>query len=143
VPSLRAKTILDFGCGPLGGVAQKLGDRVISYDPYVEEFSSEPWGKDFSVIHSSDVLEHMTWTEIKKFLCNAEKSSAEHIFLVISTRKAGKDLPNGANAHIMVKSGKWWLRNIGTELSSDFTPTYARNDRLRREVALCFHRDIG
>jgi len=60
VPSLRAKTILDFGCGPLGGVAQKLGERVISYDPYVEEFSSEPWGKDFSVIHSSDVLEHMT-----------------------------------------------------------------------------------
>src|SRR5215213_8430850 len=60
IPDLSNKTILDFGCGPRGGLAEFLGDqKVISYDPYIEAYSTLPWSRRFDVLFSSDVLEHL------------------------------------------------------------------------------------
>lgn len=141
IPDLASKTIIDYGCGPLGGLAQKLGDKVISYDPYVEKFSTPPWDKPADVVFSSDVLEHMTWPDIQEFLGQARRTTAEYIFLIVSTRRASKLLPNGSNAHLMVKPGEWWLKRVKRELGEAFRPIYARADLIRPEVILCFQRE--
>lgn len=140
VPDLRQKTILDYGCGPLGGLRQAFGDRVISYDPFVEAFSAPPWQKTFDVVFSSDVMEHIPVGEITALLDRINHSSAQYVFLNISTRRAHKPLPNRANAHLTIKPAQWWLETLSNALSPRFTATLAESDLLRDEGTFCFQR---
>jgi hypothetical protein len=140
VPELQSKVILDFGCGPRGGVAEHFGESVISFDPYVPQYSALPWNRKFDVVFSGDVLEHMRLREIQTFLTQIRESAARYVFLVISTRPAGKRLPNGANAHLTVKPSEWWTRKMQVGLSPDFELIYAKADVLRQDVAICFRR---
>ncbi len=143
VPELDAKRILDFGCGPNGGLAQELGDRVVSYDPYVPAFARTPWHAQFDVVFSSDVLEHLTFSEIREFFNNVNRSQARYVFLVISTRPAKKQLPNGANAHLTVKPYAWWLKTVHAQLGPRFRPTLAKYDVMRQTIALCFESSVS
>ncbi len=139
VPDLHDKTILDYGCGPLGGLQQHFGDRVIPYDPFVEKFSAPPWNKTFDVVFSSDVMEHVPVAEITALLDRINRSTASYVFLNISTRRAHKPLPNRANAHLTIKPAHWWLDTLSTALPR-FTPTLAEADLLRDEGTFCFQR---
>ena len=140
IPDIADKTVLDFGCGPLGGLAARLGDKVISYDPFVQKFSTPPWDRRFDGVFSSDVLEHMTSRQIDEFLTRVATARPEFVFLNVSTRPAFKNLPNGANAHLTVKPGEWWLPYAGGKLGPDYTPLLAQVDLLSNEVTLCFRR---
>ncbi len=141
VPNLASKRILDYGCGPRGGLAEEFGENVISHDPYVERYAALPWQQKFDVVFSSDVLEHMPLLECSQFLQRVRTSQAEHVFLVISTRRASKRLPNGANAHLTVKSADWWLSFLQDGLSAEFTPTLALSNLLRQVAVCCFQRN--
>ena len=140
VPDLGQKTILDYGCGPLGGLRQQFGDRVIPFDPFVEAFSSPPWARPFDVVFSSDVFEHIPAGEIAPLLEKFRQSSARYVFLNISTRKAHKPLPNGANAHLTIRPANWWLTTLTKALAPQFRPTLAEADLLRDEGTFCFER---
>ena len=140
VPDLGQKTILDYGCGPLGGLRQHFGDRVIPFDPFVETFSRPPWAKPFDVVFSSDVFEHIPAGEIAPLLEKIRQSSAQYVFLNISTRRAHKPLPNGANAHLTIRSARWWLNTLTNGLAPQFTSTLAEADLLRDEGTFCFKR---
>lgn len=140
IPDISKKTILDYGCGPTGGLREHLRENVISYDPYVSQHSTPPWDKQFDVLFSCDVLEHMTVGEVKELLDRALTANVGHVFLVVSTRPAVKRLPNGANAHITVRSADWWLDHIQQVLGPTYTPGLAISDLLQKEVILCFVR---
>jgi hypothetical protein len=140
VPKQAREHILDFGCGPKGGLALEFGEAVISYDPHVPAFSAAPWERHFDSIFSSDVLEHMSLSQLGEFLDHAGRSSASYIFLNVSTRKAFKSLPDGSNAHLTVKPAKWWLEFVLSKLGDEFEPTLANEDLLRSEVTLCLQR---
>lgn len=140
VPEIEELRIVDFGCGPNGGLAEFLPDNVISFDPYVERFNKEPWDTDFDVLFSSDVLEHVPQRDVAPFLDNVRKSAPSYVFLNVSTRKAFKTLPDGTNAHITIKPAKWWLSRVGEGLGERFECSYASEDLLRAEVTLCFNR---
>jgi hypothetical protein len=140
VPDLDQRTILDFGCGPKGGLAAEYGGRVIPFDPYVSEFSAPPWSKSFDVVFSSDVLEHMTLVQIHAFLHHIRTCAPEFAFLVASTRPAHKSLPNGANAHLTVKPASWWLATVSSALGNEYAPKLALADLIRADVTLCFGR---
>lgn len=136
ITSIESKNTLDFGCGPNGGISAHL-DNVIPYDPYVDQFSDSPWGKPIDVIHSADVLEHLTQKQLANFCQNVNRSTAKELFFVVSTRKAVKRLPNGANAHATIKSGKWWLRFFKNNLP-EFVPMYATDDLLKKQLFLYY-----
>lgn len=137
VPDLEQLTILDFGCGPKGGLSREYRN-VIPYDPYVTQFSAPPWEKQFDVVFSSDVLEHMTRRQISEFLSRLRRAAPKFIFLVASTRKAQKSLPNGANAHLTVQPPGWWLAFVANALGSHYLPIMATADLIREDVSLCF-----
>ena len=143
VPDVGQKTVVDFGCGPLGGLAARLGDRVISYDPFVEKYSTPPWDRRFDGVFSSDVLEHMTAKQIEEFLNRVAGARPEFVFLNVSTRPAFKNLPNGANAHLTVKPGDWWLQYVGEKMGPEYKPLLAQVDLLSSEVTLCLRRGAG
>jgi len=140
VPALEQRTILDYGCGPLGGLRGAFPERTIAHDPYVDEFAEPPWGKPFDTVFSSDVLEHMTLSEVRTLADRIKGSTAEYVFLVVSTRAAGKHLANGANAHLLIKSPEWWRKTLQRALGEAFQLTVFKADLLRRDVTLCFHR---
>ena len=138
IPDLRSKTILDFDCGPKGGLAAEFGSQVTSYDPYVSQFSSDPWSKKFDVLFSSDVLEHMTKVQIRSLTKRIREAGPSYVFLIASTRAAHKRLPNGANAHLTIQPARWWLRFLSQELGEKYRVTLASSDLIREDVALCF-----
>jgi hypothetical protein len=140
IENIGSMRILDFGCGPLGGLARKYGDSVLPYDPFVAKFSDCPWHRQFDVCFSSDVLEHMKVKDVDEFLRQVRATEAHYVFLNISTRRAKKNLPNGTNAHLTVRPAEWWLRRIARGLGGSFRPVLAINDLLRSEVTVCFSR---
>lgn len=141
VADLETKTILDFGCGPKGGLSAELGSNVTPHDPFIERFAISPWGREYDVVFSSDVLEHMTLRQITSLLGNVVSANAEYVFLSISTREAKKRLPNGANAHLTVRPPSWWLDFVGKGLGSEYSSILAVADLLRRDVSICFRRN--
>ena len=113
IPKLEQKTILDFGCGPLGGLVEKLGTgSVISYDPYVPKVATPPWNRNFDVLFSSDVLEHLTLQDVRAFAKNVRRSRPQFVFLNISTRRADKTFSNGRNVHLTVHPMNWWCDTL-------------------------------
>lgn len=139
VPAIEEMATLDFGCGPLGGLAQLL-PHVTSYDPFVDKFSADPWSREYGVIFSSDVIEHMTVGQTNAFLRQAVKSQVEYLFLNISTRLAYKNLPDGTNAHITVKPGGWWLSHLNCQLTG-YKTILAQSNLLREDATFCYRRD--
>ena len=75
IPNLEDLRIVDFGCGPLGGLQQFLPTAVIPYDPFVEQYSEPPWTTPFDVLFSSDVLEHVPVREIHSLLVTIRNCS--------------------------------------------------------------------
>jgi hypothetical protein len=121
IPDLERRTILDFGCGPRGGLAEQLPpNRVVSYDPYVEVYAAPPWERPFDVVFSSDVLEHLPQREIEMFAANVLRCRPEFIFLNISTRQAHKTFSNGVNVHLTVKPTSWWQNTLGAFWGRDY-----------------------
>lgn len=101
----QSKTILDYGCGK-GEMGRNL-DGVTSYDPCVHEFSMRPDGQ-FDLVACCDVLEHIEPECLDEVLYDIFRYARKAVFLVISTRPAGKTLADGRNAHLIVKPGDWW-----------------------------------
>lgn len=138
VPGIDSKIILDYGCGPLGGLSECFGDNVIAYDPFVEKYSALPWGRRFDLVFSSDVLEHMRISAIDELLAQIRRARPQYLFLNISTRPAFKRLPNGANAHLTIKPAEWWLQHLGERLGAAYRPVLAEADLLRNEGTFAF-----
>lgn len=117
VKRYNAKTLLDYGCGKglqyteakaheaWGGIMPTL------YDPHVEKFSVKPVG-NFDLVICTDVLEHVPEEEIEGVLKAIGLMRAANTFLVICTRPAKKNLPDGRNCHLTVKNKEWWMLKI-------------------------------
>lgn len=124
---IKAHTILDYGCGPLGGLnaetsmIRKQAAEVVAYDPYVIGYQTTPWDKRLTAVFSCDVLEHMPLSAILT-LCTAIKNKATitHAMFVIATRAANKTMSNGLNAHITVHTAEWWYGFMAGTFSSLF-----------------------
>jgi hypothetical protein len=141
IPDLERRTILDFGCGPRGGLSERLPGQVIAYDPYVDAHSASPWERPFDVVFSSDVLEHLPQSEIENFASNVRRSRPEFVFLNISTRSAHKTFSNGVNVHLTVKPTRWWLDTLGAYWNDEYDCQVVRDQA--DECTLLFARRPG
>jgi hypothetical protein len=59
----RSQMTLDFGCGKLGGLAN-VSPNVIPYDPSIRKYTFDPWQKEFDIVFSADVIEHLDISQI-------------------------------------------------------------------------------
>jgi hypothetical protein len=138
--ALGKHRFLDYGCGPAGGLAWLFPKRAWGFDPYVEGYEADPWGHDFNVVFTADVLEHMTVGQVRHFLKLVKNKRPEFVFLVAATRPAAKTYPNGINVHLTVEPPSWWMGLAQGVLGDEFVLDLAEATLLNEEVALGFRR---
>jgi 2-polyprenyl-3-methyl-5-hydroxy-6-metoxy-1,4-benzoquinol methylase len=112
--STKSLSVLDYGCGR-GTLKKKLKDiadvlMVNEYDPAIKGKDAPPKPADFVVC--TDVLEHIEPDKIDNVLQHINALSKKSCYLVISCRAANAVLPNGKNAHLIIKPAEWWLEKI-------------------------------
>lgn len=127
--------ILDYGCGPLGGLRNEL-DNVVSYDPFVPEFAKDPWHGAYHAVVSIDVLEHLSTDQLDEFFANIRQRQILYVFLVISLRKAVKTFSDGTNVHITVNDKTWWMDKLALYLPNHDV-TLLENNIKDEELVVC------
>lgn len=123
--------ILDYGCGQgsLGRALRSGGLTVREYDPAIRGKDGEPQPADLVVC--TDVLEHVEPEKIEAVLADLRRVTLGHLFAVIALTPAGKTLPDGRNAHILLQPRDWWA----TKLRAHFEPVRAVPCRSHKEYA--------
>ena len=107
---LGSVTILDYGCG--NGTFKKVCNQdfpdmeVREYDPGIPGKDSDPEQADYIV--SVDVLEHIEPAAIHDVLAHIKEKMLKGGFFHICLVEAFAVLPDGRNAHLIVKGATWW-----------------------------------
>lgn len=105
-------SILDYGAGT-GRLATALRDAgyvVSEYDPAIEGKETPPTFADLVV--STDCLEHVEPEKLTAVLAHLRLLARKAVFVVISCRPAMKLLPNGDNAHLIIRNKRWWRERV-------------------------------
>jgi hypothetical protein len=107
-------SVLDYGCGE-GSLRAWLPDKPLylgcrEYDPAIPGKDGRPEFADLVVC--TDVLEHVEPEKLGKVLEHIHSLARKAIFLVVSLREARKNLPDGRNAHLIVRPPAWWEAKI-------------------------------
>lgn len=125
-------TILDYGCGKgrLKASLEHHAFHVDEYDPGIPGKHTPPKGAHLVVC--TDVLEHIEPECLGDVLLHLHSLTRRLLYVVIALRPAKKLLPNGDNAHLIVKDFAWWLERL------QFVGFWAReaNHRPGKEVAM-------
>lgn len=118
IRKLAAKSWLDYGCGK-GQLVDtvrnsmraevKMGNFVISkYDPVTAPEMPKP----AEFVTCCDVLEHIEPDLLDNVLGHIRSVTKTQALLVISLRASNKKLPDGRNAHLIIKPKNWWLSKL-------------------------------
>lgn len=131
--------VLDFGCGPRGGLAEEYGDRAIPYDPHVPRYAGDPWDRSPGGLCSFDVLEHLTLGQLCAFGEQVYRTrSIRRVFLAVSVREARRLLPDGTNAHLTVRPLVWWRGFLDCALGRRFAVERFKYDKERRDFVITY-----
>jgi 2-polyprenyl-3-methyl-5-hydroxy-6-metoxy-1,4-benzoquinol methylase len=111
---IHALSVLDYGCGS-GRLAKWLGKErphllIAEYDPAITKKSGRPKPRDLVVC--TDVLEHVEPALIDNVLADLKRLAKKGAFLSIATRPSNKTLPDGRNAHLIVRQAAWWVEKV-------------------------------
>ncbi len=124
IREMKAKTLLDYGCGKALGyqgetvtLAGSAGqatlqqfwglDEIALYDPAVARYDTLP-ERTFDVVISTDVLEHCPEEDVAWILDDIFGHARLLVFCTVALFPASKRLPSGENAHITLKDANWW-----------------------------------
>lgn len=140
---LDTQTIVDYGCGPVGGIlkADLDGARVVPHDPYVTEYAATPWKMPLTGLFSCDVFEHMPVNQLRqltRLVC--KRTQITRMFIAITFRHATKTLPNGLNVHLTVRSPDWWQGFFESAFGSLYACTAANASLTDSEAVFYFVR---
>ncbi len=110
-----AKTLLDYGSGGHGLLKRQLMLEfpesqfdIREYDPAVIELNKPP--QPAEIVACTDVLEHIEPECLDEVIDHIAALVQKAAFLVVATIPASKHLPDGRNAHLIIKPAWWWLR---------------------------------
>mgnify|MGYP001041561735 CR=1 FL=1 len=107
---LGGRSVLDYGCGQ-GTLARALPNvKVFQYDPGIAGLDDLP--KPADVVACTDVLEHVEPDLINRVLRHIFLLAGRGAYLVIATRLAREQLPDGRNAHLIVRPPEWWIEKL-------------------------------
>lgn len=117
----RKVRLLDYACGH-GNLIRKLKEvftgnilEVIGYDPFIEEYSTEPEGK-FDIVTCFDAFEHIEYQCVPNVIKHLSNYARYMAILFIATEDAIKTLPDGRNAHITQRSPQWWASMLAEKM---------------------------
>jgi hypothetical protein len=110
---LRPRSILDYGCGQstlLDELHLPYPVDLVRYDPAIPAYAARP-GMMADLLINIDVLEHIEEQDVDKVLADMASLSRNAI-IIVDTKPAVARLPNGSNAHILVRPHDWWRARI-------------------------------
>jgi 2-polyprenyl-3-methyl-5-hydroxy-6-metoxy-1,4-benzoquinol methylase len=103
----ECESILDYGCGK-GSIARMCPTLpVTNYDPAIPEFADDPEPADLVIC--LDVMEHIEPECLWNVMAHIRARTRKVALISVSLRLAHKTLPDGRNAHLIVKEPEWWL----------------------------------
>jgi hypothetical protein len=111
---IGAKSVLDYGAGK-GHLGEYLfthgfvGDYR-PYDPAIPIWAEAPQPSE--LVACCDVLEHIEPDCLEAVLRDLQRVTIKAGVLLINLREAKKTLPDGRNAHLIVKPTEWWRERI-------------------------------
>jgi len=105
----NTQDILDYGCGK-STLAANLPFNINQYDPCITKYKELPQPAD--IVVCTDVLEHIEPDCIFDVLDHIGSLMKKVTYLNIATRPANKKLPDGRNAHILIRPSAWWLDEL-------------------------------
>lgn len=121
----EVKVILDYGCGKgllktsLATLAPEI--TVLEFDPAIAGKEILPSAQP-DLLVALDVMEHIEPDWLAAVLETIYGTRAKIVMLSIATSPAKKNLPDGRNAHILVKDHSWWM----STLAQYFTPIHSQ-----------------
>ena len=122
----KSNSIIDFGCGKAKYYFQEITinnnsyrnitnywniHNIYLYDPGVKNFSKYPTRKADGII-CIDVVEHIPESDAVNFIEELFRLANKFVFIVIACYPAKKNLPDGRNVHLCVKSAEDWKKII-------------------------------
>lgn len=109
VKSFGDNDILDYGCGKRT-LEKALGFPITNYDPAIEGLENN--NTPHNIVFCGDVLEHIEPELLDDVLKDIKRCTLKTAILIACTVPAKKVLPDGRNAHLIVKDGLWWHTKI-------------------------------
>lgn len=107
---LGAESILDYGAGKQTLKKALPALNIFSYDPSIKAISKKPGRHD--LVCCIDVMEHVEPEFVDDVLDDLQRVTKKMAFILISTVKAVKILPDGRNAHLVVEDEHFWLPKL-------------------------------
>ena len=107
---------LDYGCGQghlkIGVESAMRVVSITNYDPFHPKWGGDvdPGIHDFTFC--TDVMEHVEEICVENTIRWIAERSRYGAYFNICLVPANKELPDGRNAHITVKSTQWWISQI-------------------------------
>lgn len=111
---LKAKTILDYGCGKgrfksaVSSIAPQL--KVYEYDPAIP--GKERCRNRADLVVCGDVMEHIEPTLLDNVLTHILSIMEKGGLFVITHKEASRTLPDGRNAHLIQEPPEWWRKRL-------------------------------
>lgn len=100
---------LDYGCGK-GLLAHLLSIKVQCYDPAIGEYAALPSRADMVIC--LDVFEHIEPECLDAVLAHIRSVTGRFLFVSVSLKEAGRQLRDGRNAHLIVRSQHFWRQEL-------------------------------
>ena len=104
------KNILDYGCGKQTLARALPKYRIRGYDPGLPGLDTPPEPHDLVVCF--DVLEHIEPDCLDDVLDDLQRVTKQILFTKVCIVPAFTMLPDGRNAHLIVKAARWWLERL-------------------------------
>lgn len=108
------RSVLDFGAGQ-GRLGEYVLDNAVdirvswtNYDPGVAGIDQLEPGREYDLVVSSDVLEHVEPEMVGPTLAQLDSLSTKAQYHHIACAPCGLILPDGRNAHLTVEDPEWW-----------------------------------
>lgn len=134
----KPENILDFGCGKRYSYTHHKVHRlwdvpVLFYDIGIPKYSKRPDTAQVDSIISCDVLEHIPEELIDEVLSYWAACEPKFVFCTVAGYPAIQKLPNGENAHCLIKSKEWWHKKLSqhfkhSEVTCEFRKTPGRSE---------------
>lgn len=109
VKQLKTQDILDYGCGK-SELQNNLPFKIQQYDPAIEKYAELP--KPAKIVICTDVIEHIEPEFLDNVLKHIKEVTLQYCYMVVATEQACKTLPDGRNAHLIVKDYRWWINKL-------------------------------
>lgn len=105
----KLSDVLDYGCGK-GALAGTLPFPIRQYDPAIPEYSALP--APAQLVACLDVLEHIEPEKIDAVLAHLQELVGVAGLFVVNTYPALNVLPDGRNAHVLMRPPRWWIGEL-------------------------------